>query len=481
MKARRYSIFVNVIGLLAALAFFVCALGGCAFTRQSSFITPAPLETHEATEAPEGSVVFEDALADIAFESSLSTVASETAQELLRQLAHITQVTYSTLPHIKIQIVSDGQFACEDDSFVIPYSQIGSFDVAYSFAVLIRDLPEWVYRGAAYSAVNSDIDMAYIGKKLSQDCSPLSLSPARYALRYNTADELNFNYMTAAAFLLYLNESCGYLKTEELYADKQAFAASLSRTCVYDYAYDTAFDACSEWKYNVYDSKHDVDYPLFVTMPRGTFFVQPLMDCKNASALEAFFFNFEIDLAAIRAYIESNSSVNLSVCTFDVSPSYYFLAEYGNSYASYSMIELAFNVEAALHETMHHWLYPVLCDHWFYEGMAEYLPHVAASEGRPLAESLSFANSMARHALQNPDVYAGRGVADVNMVPSSLRVEGDSLTYDQACSFVAYVAETYTLDPLLALCRGDSFDAAFAAYGKTYGDVYTEWVAWLGV
>ncbi len=441
--------------MLAILA--ICACG-----------VERPLTSGTPVDTAAAPVAFSFDAAYIEFEPSLADVAADFASELAAAMDTVNRLTCSTRPHMSIFVAQYGGDAPHDGfDRTLHVADVEDFLLDYSR--IIDGLPEWAYRGAVFVASNGSPDELTVAKLLIRRESALSLSPVRFAPAFNTDAELRENCMAAGAFLEYAVKELDCIPADGLLELKAEFAAGLPLPSAYDYPYDGLIDD-TNCKYGVYVASQDFTYPLVLDSRYGRFFVQPLRGCEDADAFERFFYDFTAGLHAIRSYIEENALKNVSVCNFDASPDYYFSSELANSYASRGYVSLSFDIDAALHETMHQWLFPVDCDHWYYEGMAEFLP-IFCTGG-----DMGFIHSMARHALEHPELYGGRGVADINGVPSHMRVDGDWLTYDQSCSLCFFIADHYGLDPLLELCAGVPFELAL---GIPFDSAFEEWSAWL--
>ena len=307
--------------------------------------------------------------------------------------------------------------------------------------------------------------------------STLALLPTRFAPRFNKEKELEFNYRVAGGFVNFLIEKYGRVNIGAVKADKAEFIEALGLGDACDGRYEGLLDGCT-FSYNttVTDGYSDsVTFPFVLESETYTLYAQPLTDCPDCAALEALLYKLEVGKQLMRQFIEEHADEYLYVCRFDDHVKYYMLNSYGFSFAQGSTVVLRLESKAILHETIHQWIMPKYYDHWYYEGLADFL--ALQGEGK----SIDFANSMARLAFMHPDTYSGAGVADYNSVPASARVTGDDLTYDQSCSLIAYICETYTLDPILAVSDGNDFDRDFErAFGKTFEEVAAEWRIWLG-
>lgn len=359
---------------------------------------------------------------------------------------------------------------------------IGSLGLVAAAARAYRDdLPDWVYRGAAQLAVNGkERVLLKLGAALDKEdrINALALLPVRFAPRFNNEESLKLSYRTAGGFLQFIIEKYGDIRLDNAAEDKLEFVNRLGLEGKYEGLYEGLLDGCGV-SFNVLLNDRYADnvlFPVVIESETYTLYAQPLTDCANAAQLEALIYKLEVGKQLMRAFVEEHADRYLYVCEFDSRVTYYMLNSYGFSYAQGNNVVLRLESKAILHETVHQWIMPTYYDHWYYEGLADFLA-LQGGEG----ESLEFVNSMARLAFMHPDVYGGGGVGDYNNTPASERVKGDEFTYDQSNSLIAYICETYTLDPILAVSDGNDFDSDFEkAFGKTFEEVVAEWREWLG-
>lgn len=484
-KRKRFP-FALTAAILAALIlmFFVgCGSNMLNPAATHSAVNPspsatAPIETESSTDLPpskptEHDIVINVSKAEITFEGSIGDAAHDYAKSIDQWICELERLLGEISESFSIRVCEDLEFIQGAPELAADIEQLESGELTVEIARAMSDHPEWVIRGAAYSVMN-DINIVKLSaayRTSNGDYSALSLSPIRFAKRYNDEKALRDNAHTAAALLHFIIDKYGEIKLDNLKEDKSKFLAEMIPDAVYDYPYDGEFDSY----YYEYDRRaliFDEVFPIAITGEFGTIYAQPLRDCKNAAELEKLLHDFTQGLELMRKYVDKNSAEYRYICTDDATADYYMIDNFDNSYAYKGIVALNFDAAAILHETIHQWLFPLDYDHWYYEGLADYLS-IIGNNGK----TLELAKSNSRHALMYPDIYGGHGVADINNTPAEYRVEGDHLTYDQSCTLIAYIVEAYTLDPIFAVCAGMDFESAF---DKPFTEVYDEWVAWIG-
>lgn len=475
-----------VIAALIALIMTSALFAGCITIVPS----PAPEETEAPSAAPTEEAPSNDDGAKTVFIFEEGINAEDYDIEAISgRILQAGELLGLDMPRLTVNVSAelDRSPYAEDGTVFCSAEQLDSLGFyCAALTAAESDLPDWALRGAAFIALKGTSSFNYLKLgavlKGGGQIDTLALLPTRFAPRFNNEKALTLSYRTAGALVDYIINRHGSFELSSAAEDKAEFIKELGLEEVYDGRYEGLLDGCGvEFDFlqdDLYVS--NFIFPIVVMTDTYTLFAQPLVDCKNAEELEAFLYKLQVGKAAMREFIEAHASEHIDICEFDRHTNYYMLNEYGTSYALGNNVVLKLDADAVLHETVHQWIYPRGSDHWYYEGLADFLA-IQGGEG----SSMSFVHSMARLCFQHPDVYGGLNVADYNNIPVSMRVPGDEYTYDQSCSLIAYICENYTLDPIFAVAKNtgtlhyeEDFEAAF---GISWEDLIADWMEWLGV
>ena len=408
----------------------------------------------------------------------------------------------------------DGIYSFDNNIFCrISDLETDDFKIALINAYLAIDEP-WISNGL-YSlffdtSINANNLFDYYTS--SDDISILGLFGARFYSEFNSDIDTNIARDTAASLTEYVVSKYGYnillhSVTDEI---KQSWLNYIGVDKEFHYEYGDLLDSFCFSK-----SK---EYPIIIVSGDVKYNISTNNDQLTSSKdIEEFIYEDIIGRHCIIDFLKSNTKQNSNMLSSNIFITYYINDFPYNNSSAQGEIELN-NIAAHLHEAVHTMIRPQKV--WIFEGLADYLSMVIYQPSSLKEAVYSLFNSINQQYIDgaitdkdsrylvleyytkvggNFDTIEGidlikycdasafinlstpyggpserNSISEIHHIRKQNIIEGDELSYKQACSFISYILSEYTLDTLLEYSKsGSGFEDVF---GKSYEEIKSSWI-----
>lgn len=347
------------------------------------------------------------------------------------------------------------------------------------------------------------------------DISVLGLFGGRFYEDYNTNNEINIAKETSISLTYYTINKYGIDNLLNGFDAKikQEWLNSLGIQREYDYLYEGEF---TNFRFD-----KTKEYPLIVKTDEINYYFQPIEPVLNESKEIEYFIHKDMDgrkyiLNFLKEHLEDYSLINSS-SIIDA----YVLNGRNKTRGGDTRdnkITLYGRISPHLHEATHVFVEASGNDNWKYEGMAEFLslivyPHSFYSESltreyltngtnnqdqimkesyeyyfkhggkitsvgdidmRLFVDSLAYASLNTKHTINQYNT----STTPINEIYDlKTNIDGNELTYCQANSFLAYLAERYSVEDVLRFYITDL--KLEEIFHKTYFELKSDWIVYL--
>lgn len=346
----------------------------------------------------------------------------------------------------------------------------------------------------------------------SDDISILGLFGAHFYSEFNSDIDTNIARDTAASLTEYVFSKYGYnillhSVTDEI---KQSWLNNIGVNKEFHYDYGDLLD-------NFCFSKSK-EYPIIIVSSDANYNISTNNDQLTSSKdIEEFIYEDIIGRHYILDFLTTNTKQNSNMLNSNIFITYYINDFPYNNSSERGEIELN-NISAHLHESVHTMIRPQKV--WIFEGLADYLSMVIY-QPRSLKEAVySLFNSINQQytdgmitdkdsrylvldyytkvggnfdTIEGIDLikycdasafinlstpYGGpsekNSIYEIHNISEHNIIDGDELSYKQACSFISYILSEYSLDTLLEYSKsGSGFEEVF---GNSYEEIKSNWI-----
>lgn len=432
-----------------------------------------------------------------------------------------------------IQQISDKAKASQTQIYVLDKTINGSIQIADSKVFCAKKdlhLPEfqraliqaclgisepWMIHGLRSVLFNDSQDHSDLSDYYANnnDLKILSLFGAYFYPEFNENRELHIAESTAASLVDFILKKYDY----ETLVD--GTTPEHKTEWLHHIGVDKSFEQPDENDLAGFSFSRSDKYPIIINTDDACYNLIFLEDeLSSANDIRNFIINNKTGRRTVLSYLDANTSENNQMINANAFYRYY-IGDYAVNHSSVrGEIELNNSIWAHLHEAVHVMIRPEKLI--VFEGLANYLSMLVYSDPF-IKENIFDMFVTIQHQFNNGvinesdaeykalkyfkdsggNVGSPEGINlhlycdtsafinlsmefggpserspiyEIHNISESKRVDGDELSYMQACSFIAFLLEKHTLDDLLDFGRSSvSFQEVF---GNTYEDAKSDWI-----
>lgn len=351
----------------------------------------------------------------------------------------------------------------------------------------------------------------------TEDMSLLGLTGVRFYKEWNNEEQIQLAKDTATSLMAYLVD----IDRKDMVLI-QGLTRKIKEEWLQSIGVEKNYENPYEGELNQLKYSKSEEYPLIITSNAANYYIQASEEFLTSREIEKFLYKDIIGRKDILNYLKENAMENFKNINHEVKAEYYFLGDadkLGGLTLPGGRIQL-YRPMAHLHEYVHCLTGETSSDKkWMQEGFAEYLSIVVVPDNYMV--EIDFANidpnmlsddgefweiafnyyknkggSFEEDAINRRlyvDAYAyvtlntqgswTKGYTPIgNMYDATSKelVQGNELSYLQACSFTAYLIDNYSLDNYLSYYLGTQRNASFEEYfGGAYEEIKTKWIEYI--